>query len=135
MNPTTTAERRRLESLARVELERYQLQRLNSLLNEVLPANSLYAQKFERLKRPVESLAEYAQWPFTFKEELIGPASTGAWQEITPGPRARIRDFIRLPAPAAIPWCCSIRLMIGDGSWNAGNMCWMAPALLPTIGR
>src|SRR5436190_1050579 len=103
MNPTTTAERRRLESLARVELERYQLQRLNALLNEVLPANSLYAQKFERLKRPVESLAEYAQWPFTFYEALT---SRGALVIATGGMSSVQRlEMARQHSPTVV--CCT----------------------------
>jgi phenylacetate-CoA ligase len=77
MTHTTVAERRRLESLPRAELEQHQLRRLNALLDQILPTNQFYAQKLARMKRPVESLAEFAQWPFTFKEELIGPVSSG----------------------------------------------------------
>src|SRR6516225_5392341 len=77
MSHTTTHERRRLESLSRFELERYQLERLNALLDQILPANQFYAQKLARVKRPVESLAELADWPCTFKEELLGHARDG----------------------------------------------------------
>ncbi len=120
MNPTTTAERRRLESLARVELERYQLQRLNALLNEVLPANSLYAQKFERLKRPVESLAEYAQWPFTFKEELIGPASAGGVARNHTWPSERYSRFHQTSGTSGHPMV----LLDTPDDWRWFLECW-----------
>jgi len=77
MSHTTTEQRRHLESLPRADLERFQLERLNSLLDRVLPANQFYAQKLARVKRPVESLAELADWPCTFKEELLGHARDG----------------------------------------------------------
>ena len=135
MKRTAAEERRRLESLARPELERYQLNRLNALLDEVLPANSLYAQKFARMKRPVESLAEFANWPYTFKEELIGPASSGGVANNHTWPRSAIRGSIKPPAPAAIRWCCSTRWRIGNGYWNAGNMCSMERTSRPAIAR
>src|SRR5262245_10709258 len=72
MSHTTAAQRRHLESASRADLERYQLGRLNALLDQILPANQFYAQKLARVKRPVESLAELSDWPCTFKEELLG---------------------------------------------------------------
>jgi phenylacetate-CoA ligase len=77
MPHTTIAQRRHLESLSRADLESYQLGRLNSLLDQILPANSFYAHKLSRVRTPVKSLEEFADWPFTFKEELIGSASSG----------------------------------------------------------
>ncbi|HZZ26419.1 MAG TPA: AMP-binding protein [Pirellulales bacterium] len=93
MTPTTAAERRRLESLPRAELEQYQLRRLNALLNQALPSNQFYAQKLARMKQPIESLAEFAQWPFTFKEELMGPASGGDTANNHTWPRERYSRF------------------------------------------
>jgi phenylacetate-CoA ligase len=77
MPHTTIAQRRNLESLSRADLESYQLGRLNSLLDQILPANLFYAHKLSRVRTPVKSLDEFADWPFTFKEELIGTASHG----------------------------------------------------------
>jgi phenylacetate-CoA ligase len=77
MAHSTIPERRRLESLPRAELVQHQLSRLNALLDQILPANQFYMQKFARLNRPITSLEEFAHWPFTFKQELIGPASGG----------------------------------------------------------
>ncbi len=48
------------------------------MLDQALPHNKFYAQKLARVKRPLKSLAELAEWPFTFKEELVGsPRSSG----------------------------------------------------------
>jgi len=77
MSHTIDSQRRHLESLPRADLERYQLGRLNALLDRILPGNQFYAQKLARVKRPVESLAELAEWPCTFKEELLGHTREG----------------------------------------------------------
>lgn len=55
---------------SRAELESWQLAKLNTLLDAILPANSFYAAKFAGLPRPLKSLAEFAAWPCTIKEEL-----------------------------------------------------------------
>ncbi len=77
MSHTTVAQRRRFESLPRTELEQHQLDRLNALLDQVLPHNKFYAQKLARVERPLKSLSDLAALPFTFKQELVGPASGG----------------------------------------------------------
>lgn len=56
-------------------LERYQLGRLNELLDRILPANRFYASKLAGLPRPVESLEAFAQFPYTFKEALMSAAA------------------------------------------------------------
>lgn len=80
----SAAERRRLESLSRTELETHQLARLNTLLRRILPGNRFYAEKLasvvdpQRLADPatlVPSLEEFAEWPLTYKEELINHGS------------------------------------------------------------
>jgi len=77
MPHSTSPQRRKLESYSRADLERYQLGRLNGLLDQILPVNQFYAQKLARVKRPMESLAELGDWPCTFKEELLGHAREG----------------------------------------------------------
>jgi phenylacetate-CoA ligase len=73
MRITTTAdERRRLEQLDRAGLERHQLERLNRLLDRILPANRFYSEQFTDLQRPIRSLEEFARLPYTFKEDLLG---------------------------------------------------------------
>jgi phenylacetate-CoA ligase len=63
-------ERRRLASMDRQALAAHQLRRLNLLLDAILPANAFYAQKLAGCRRPVASLAEFAEWPLTSKDEL-----------------------------------------------------------------
>jgi phenylacetate-CoA ligase len=72
MTRNPAAERQRLRTLDRDALERHQLARLNSLLDRVLPENRFYAEKFAGRARPLASLAELAELPFTGKEELLG---------------------------------------------------------------
>jgi len=60
----------------RADLERLKLERLRSLLRTILPTNAFYAAKLARVATRIESLDELADWPFTFKEELVEAAST-----------------------------------------------------------
>jgi phenylacetate-CoA ligase len=120
MSGTTAVDRRRLESLSRDELERYQLQRLNALLEQVLPTNSMYAPKFARLKRPVKSLAEFAEWPFTFKEELIGPASSGGVANNLTWPRQRYSRFHQTSGTSGHPMV----LLDTPDDWQWVLECW-----------
>jgi phenylacetate-CoA ligase len=76
--PTTSADRRQLELLDRAALERRQLERLNQLLQEVLPDNRFYAAKFAGVKLPLASLEQLAELPLTTKDELIGDGSRHA---------------------------------------------------------
>jgi len=74
MNANDVALRQKIEKLDADSLASYQLQRLNQLLETILPENRFYAQKLSGLNTRVESLDELSTWPFTFKEELIsGP--------------------------------------------------------------
>ena len=52
----------------------YQLQRLNQLLAEVVPANPFYAAKFSGIELPLRSLSDLATLPLTTKEELVAAA-------------------------------------------------------------
>ena len=77
MNASTYEDRRRYESLARQALKRLQLERLSALLDEILPANSFYANKLADAKLPLESFDQLHELPFTFKEELAGVPESG----------------------------------------------------------
>jgi phenylacetate-CoA ligase len=78
MNRFTAEERRRRERMDRVEIERYQVERLNRLLEAILPANRFYADKLAAVRKPVGELAEIRNWPFTFKQELVTTNREGA---------------------------------------------------------
>ncbi len=71
MPSSTVQERRQLQSLDRAALESLQLQRFNAMLDVILPTNRFYAKKLAGVKRPVKSLTELADWPFTLKDELL----------------------------------------------------------------
>jgi phenylacetate-CoA ligase len=78
MNRLTAEERRRRERMERVELERFQVERLNRLLESILPANGFYADKLAAVRKPVGELSEIRDWPFTFKQELVTTSREGA---------------------------------------------------------
>jgi len=63
-------ERRQLEQMSPEELASYQLQRLNDLLQEILPHNRFYAEKLGGVDLPLTSLEQLSDLPFTFKDEL-----------------------------------------------------------------
>lgn len=65
-------QRRQLESLERDALSELQLQRLNKLLETVLPENRFYAGKLGGEAVRLESLDQLAELPFTEKSELVG---------------------------------------------------------------
>jgi len=66
----TAEQRRHWEASDRAELARYQLERLNSLLAAVLPANRFYADKLAGRRLPLASLDELSTLPLTVKDEL-----------------------------------------------------------------
>ncbi len=69
---TPHADREKIRSLSRPALEVYQLERLNHLLEEVLPQNEFYTKKLSGLKLPIEQIANLSNLPFTTKDELVG---------------------------------------------------------------
>lgn len=71
MQSNTPSFRRQMESLDADALAEHQLVKLNRLLDAILPANEFYAEKLARVKKPLESLDELVELPFTFKEELL----------------------------------------------------------------
>jgi len=71
MEIQSVEKRRRLERLRADELAEHQIGALNCLIDEILPANRFYAEKLGRAKLPIESMDQFAELPFTFKEELL----------------------------------------------------------------
>jgi phenylacetate-CoA ligase len=62
---------------SRAAVQAHQLARLSGLLREILPHNAFYAAKLARVAAavPPDSLDALAEWPFTFKEELVEAAA------------------------------------------------------------
>jgi len=70
------------------------LDRLRALLREVLPHNGFYAAKLSRVADPagIRALDELANWPFTFKDELVeAAAATGRPGNLTWEPDRYVR--------------------------------------------
>jgi len=81
-------------SPARDAVEARKLDRFRGMLREVLPRNGFYAAKLARVADPhgIRSLADLADWPFTFKEELVEAAAvTGRPGNLTFGPERYAR--------------------------------------------
>ena len=71
MRVATNEQRRTLEAKSRPDIEASQLERLQTLLAEILPHNRFYAEKLGREKLPVADLAAFEKLPETYKDELI----------------------------------------------------------------
>ena len=84
MITTTFDERRQQEALGAKQLAAHQLRRLNRLLKAILPQNRFYANKLAQLpaaaladaEGPLRSLDELAEFPYTFKDELLSAADS-----------------------------------------------------------
>lgn len=70
-------QRRQLERLDALALAEHQLQRLNALLETILPHNRFYAQKLAGVSLPLTSLEQLADFPTTSKDELVGNGQPG----------------------------------------------------------
>ncbi len=68
---TTHAQRRAIESWDRGQLRTYQVQRLNQVLEAILPGNRFYQSKLQANNFPITSMDALHQLPFTHKEELL----------------------------------------------------------------
>ena len=81
------------EPVSRIELDRLKLQRLNTLLAEILPANRFYADKCRGLSHPLASLDELRDWPLTTKDELVEEADRSGWPANLTFPLERYQRF------------------------------------------
>ncbi|MFM9024769.1 MAG: hypothetical protein ACKON7_05455 [Planctomycetaceae bacterium] len=100
---------------SRAALDALKLDRLRELVRAILPHNAFYAAKLERLDDPaaLASLAGLADWPFTYKEELVAAGR--------PGPPTATCGPTRPAAPTAVRSPCSTRPTTGAGGWTAGG--------------
>lgn len=74
MSLSTPDDRRRFESMPRERLREYQLARLNQLLDRCVVENPFYARKLAGVPPQLASWDEFAQLPFTTKDELVSGA-------------------------------------------------------------
>ena len=69
---------------SRAAVDAIKLERLRAVLRTILPRNRFYASKLARTPQRIELLDELADWPFTFKEELVeAAAATGVPANLT----------------------------------------------------
>jgi len=85
--------RRRHELLEGLALEEHQLARLNALCARMLPDNRFYAEKLAEVRLPLASLDELAEFPFTFKEELLASRHAGGFAANLTHPTVRYVRF------------------------------------------
>jgi len=76
MTATTPEDRRRIAQLDRTALEALQLEKLNALLEQILPQNALYQRKLASCPTRLGNLEQLQTLPLTTKEDLQ-PASDG----------------------------------------------------------
>ena len=134
-------------SSSRAALDRLKLERLHALLRSILPANALYAAKLARVKRPLpESLEELADWPCTFKDELVAAAAaTGRPANLT-FPLDRYSRFHQTSGTHGRPlpifdtaadwqwWMECWRLVLERGNVGRGDRVLVASSFGPYIG-
>jgi phenylacetate-CoA ligase len=77
MLKTSASDRWQHQQLPREALRQWQLERLNRLLIDVIPHNRFYVEKLGKLVRPLGSLEQLSELPYTFKEELVTAPAQG----------------------------------------------------------
>lgn len=65
-----------MEALDADALAAHQLRRFNAVVEQVVAENRFYAEKLAQTPRPLVSLEDLTSWPMTYKEELVGSASS-----------------------------------------------------------
>jgi phenylacetate-CoA ligase len=64
--------RRDVEAWEPTVLREHQLRRLRDLLGAILPTNAFYQEKLAACSTPPDDWSEFASWPTTSKQELVG---------------------------------------------------------------
>ena len=96
-NRTTASQRQQIQALPEAGLRRHQLNRLNELLAQIIPANQFYRDKLggsgdAHNPLQLDDLAQLAQFPFTVKHDLINESDpTGFAKNLTFAPDAYTR--------------------------------------------
>ena len=140
-------EPRPARSAAREALAARKLARLQRLLGEVLPHNAFYAAKLARIADPqgIASLADLGDWPFTFKEELVGAHPSGRPGNLT-WPVERYVRYHQTSGTHGRPlpvfdtaadwhwWMESWRIVLDRGGVEAGDTVLVASSFGPYAG-
>ena len=85
-------ERNRIRTLDGDQLIDLQLQKLNFLLEKILPENEFYSEKLSETQTQLSSLDELQNLPYTFKDELV---SSGSKNDFAANLTYPVSDYIR----------------------------------------
>ena len=138
--------RRSLEQLPREQLHTLQLQRLNGLLEKVLPENQFYKKKLSSCSLPLASLEQLSQLPFTTKSELAAIPDDGPWPANITYPLDRYVRFHRTSGTRGKPltvldtaedwqwWTDTWQFVLDAADLNAFDCALVAFSFGPFIG-
>jgi len=139
------ADRQKIQQLDRESLEQYQLQRLNGLLEAILPSNQFYEQKLSGIATPLQTMDHLRSFPFTTKAELSGQDDNG-WATNRTFERTRYtrfhqtsgtrgRPLIVLDTPADWQWWIeSWQYVLDAAEITPDDICMLAFSFGPFIG-
>ena len=116
----------RLLLQSRAELDALKLARFRELLATILPQNQFYAAKLARVSQEIDSLDDIAQWPFTFKEELVEAAATTGTPANLTWPADRYQRFHQTSGTHGRP----LPIFDTDDDWAWWMNCWQKTPLL-----
>ena len=81
-----------IRRLVRTDLERLQLEKINSQFEAILPENRFYADKLAEVEVPLGAISDLSGLPFTFKDELLGGTPEGDYARNLTYP---LQDYVR----------------------------------------
>jgi phenylacetate-CoA ligase len=119
--PAPTFFDRATETLERPALRALQFRKLQALLDELLPRNAFYARKFGQRRR-VNSWHDYAQLPFTTKQEIADD------QALAPPYGSNltypVAHYVKLHQTSGTTGKAPIRWLDTAESWDWWSRCW-----------
>lgn len=118
------------EPSTRADLDRLKLERLNTLLAEILPANRFYAEKCRGLPFPLTSLEQLQAWPLTTKDELVAAADSSGWPANLTYPLERYQRFHQTSGTRGNP----MPVFDTADDWGWWMECWRAVLARGDVG-
>ncbi|MFM8708891.1 MAG: phenylacetate--CoA ligase family protein, partial [Planctomycetia bacterium] len=133
-------------SVARQRLDAVKLERLRGLVADILPHNRFYAAKLARVSLDLPTLDALADWPFTFKEELVEAAAAAGGPGNLTWPRERYVRFHQTSGTHGRPlpvfdtaedwawWMACWEAILDRGGVRAGDRVLVASSFGPYAG-
>ncbi len=141
----SSVDRQTIQRLDRDSLKQYQLQRLNDLLEAVLPTNHFYAHKFSGVAPQLASLDQLGNLPYTSKTEIVGEDEDG-WAANRTFERTRYTRFHQTSGTRGRPlivldtaedwhwWIEGWQYVLDAAKITSGDVCMLAFSFGPFIG-